>query len=338
MTLRDKFKISLIISPNGLSVLRAVFGLILPLFILQEKALFHFGAVVLFTVGALTDYWDGLLARKLGQVTAFGKFVDPLADKILILGTMAAFSIKGFYSIWWLVPIFFREIVITFCRIGWLREGKSIGAETLGKWKLCAQVFVVSFSLLYLLVSDWPWLAWLGPALPIAIHVSMVLAFGLTVWSGITFSISNRGLFLTREFAKFVSALGVGFSPWAPGTLGSGVGLLLIFLCHWNPYLYLVILLMLAAAGGWAVFRLNLAKDEDPSFVVVDEACGMMLTMLFLPLGWASALTGFFLFRLFDVLKPFPVCRLERIPGYWGILLDDLGAGVYAWIILRILF
>ena len=57
-----------------------------------------------------------------------------------------------------------------------------------------------------------------------------------------------------------------------------------------------------------------------------------------IPMTWVTALLGFVLFRLFDVFKPFPVRSLERIPGYWGIVADDLGAGLYAWIILFVLF
>ena len=77
--------------------------------------------------------------------------------------------------------------------------------------------------------------------------------------------------------------------------------------------------------------------QRDPSHVVIDEMAGQMLTVIAAPLHWKTLLTGFILFRCFDMLKPFPVRRFERLPGGAGIVLDDLAAGVYAWIALHLI-
>jgi phosphatidylglycerophosphatase A len=69
---------------------------------------------------------------------------------------------------------------------------------------------------------------------------------------------------------------------------------------------------------------------KDPQFVVIDEVAGQAITLLFSPIGWRYALTAFILFRLFDITKPFPVRQLEHLPAGWGIVLDDVGAGLYA--------
>jgi phosphatidylglycerophosphatase A len=76
---------------------------------------------------------------------------------------------------------------------------------------------------------------------------------------------------------------------------------------------------------------------EDPGQVVVDEVAGQLLTLVAVPLGWKSLLAGFILFRCFDIVKPWPVRRLERLPEGTGIVVDDLGAGVYAWVVLHVL-
>ena len=75
---------------------------------------------------------------------------------------------------------------------------------------------------------------------------------------------------------------------------------------------------------------------SDPGPAVIDEVMGMLATMFLNPSGWVSASAGFFLFRLFDVIKPYPANRLERLPGGFGIMADDLMAAIYANLVLRV--
>jgi len=76
---------------------------------------------------------------------------------------------------------------------------------------------------------------------------------------------------------------------------------------------------------------------HDPSFVVIDEVAGQMLALVAAPLRWKSLIAGFILFRVFDIVKPPPVRRLEKLPGGAGIMLDDVGAGLYAFIVVQVL-
>ena len=76
---------------------------------------------------------------------------------------------------------------------------------------------------------------------------------------------------------------------------------------------------------------------HDPSFVVIDEVAGQMLALVAVPLRWKSLIAGFILFRVFDIVKPPPVRRLERLPRGTGIMLDDVGAGLYALIVVQVL-
>lgn len=199
------------------------------------------------------------------------------------------------------------------------------------------------------------------------------------------------------------TALGVGYAPKAPGTLGSLVGVLTIFLsavfflrpAHWSDLLSLhplanatladqhflvpgsdihnavvwlpiicatLLLIFLGLAGVWASHRAaDYAGVKDPQFVVIDEVAGQHLALV-LPLipiampnlqthmdfsiyaifaalslvNWKYLLAGFALFRIFDIWKPFPIKRLENLPGGWGIMADDWLAGVYAAILLRV--
>ncbi len=129
-----------------------------------------------------------------------------------------------------------------------------------------------------------------------------------------------------------------GYAPVAPGTAGSlvGVGLYLI-IKDLAPHLYLGIGAILFAVGIWVAREAERIYDEpDSRVIVIDEIVGMLFTLSLLPFGWGLLLVGFLLFRLFDVLKPFPIRLLEtRLSGGWGIMLDDLMAALYANLCLR---
>ncbi len=129
-----------------------------------------------------------------------------------------------------------------------------------------------------------------------------------------------------------------GFFPIAPGTVGSAVGVALWAAARASGA-GLVTEFVLAAAllviGAWAA---TLAEAElgttDPGPVVIDEVMGMWVTLIAVPFTWPAALAGFLLFRVFDIVKPPPARQLERMHGGWGIMLDDLAAGVFAWAVL----
>jgi len=75
---------------------------------------------------------------------------------------------------------------------------------------------------------------------------------------------------------------------------------------------------------------------KDPGFVVIDEVAGQLIALIGVPLDWKYLLAGFILFRSFDIVKPFPLRRIERLPGGTGIMLDDVGAGLYALVLLQL--
>lgn len=322
--------------PNALSVFRGILGGLLPFFLLSPKSYCHLAAGGIFIFGAATDYWDGWLARRHSSISNTGKILDPSMDKILILVPMVTFAWMGFYSMAWVVPIFIREFVVTFCRIGWLLEGKALGAEKLGKLKFGVQVAAVSVPFMQLLSQDYSFLAPMEPVLMSILPWLLLVTLVLTFLSAFSFFYTNRAHFSTQAFAKYVSACGVGLIPFVPGTLGSLFGVGLVLLSFWSLPLYGFVFLSFFLAGYWAVRRLDLSLAKDPRYVVVDEVLGMMITLAGVSLSWKSVLAGFLIFRVFDVIKPFPCRRLEKLPGYWGILMDDIGAGIYARIVLFI--
>ncbi len=129
-----------------------------------------------------------------------------------------------------------------------------------------------------------------------------------------------------------------GHSPFAPGTAGSAVGLVLFVPLVWAS---LPVQLGLCAAlffvGVFAAARVARRVGlEDPGIVVVDEVLGMWLSILGLPFTPLVVILGFLLFRVLDILKPYPAAALEHLPGGWGIMADDVAAGIYANLLLRV--
>ncbi|MGH9220431.1 MAG: phosphatidylglycerophosphatase A family protein [Vicinamibacterales bacterium] len=139
--------------------------------------------------------------------------------------------------------------------------------------------------------------------------------------------------------AVFIATFGyVGYFPMAPGTAGSLAALLLYAVVRWagTPAVELATIIAVLAIGIWAASGTERVLDrKDPGPVVIDEVLGMLMTLAFMPLSWAGIAAGFVLFRIFDVIKPFPAGRLEHLPGGLGIMADDAMAGVYGQIVMR---
>ncbi len=130
----------------------------------------------------------------------------------------------------------------------------------------------------------------------------------------------------------------VGKFPFAPGTLASLIGLLLLVCVARVSFFAFFLFIILVALGFYCSGKAEkLIGRKDPGEIVIDEVCGVFLVFLAVPLNLGFLLTGFILFRFFDIVKPFPLKRLEKLPGSFGIMFDDLLAGVYANLILQIL-
>lgn len=142
-----------------------------------------------------------------------------------------------------------------------------------------------------------------------------------------------------NRLAVLIGTFGyVGYFPIAPGTAGSLAALLLYFPLRSaaSPVLEAAAIVVVFAVGTWAASGTERALQRtDPGPVVIDEVLGMLITLAFLPVSPAGIAAGFLLFRVFDVVKPYPAGRLERLPGGLGIMADDAMAGVYAHLALR---
>jgi len=135
------------------------------------------------------------------------------------------------------------------------------------------------------------------------------------------------------------SGFGLGRSPRAPGTLGTlaGVPFALLWACL-PPAGGLAVLLLAVPVGAYICDRAETADGtQDPGWIVFDEMVGFWVAVAWLPPGWGTYGAAFVLFRLFDILKPPPAGWVDRhLPGGWGILLDDVVAGVFTRLLLAL--
>jgi phosphatidylglycerophosphatase A len=129
---------------------------------------------------------------------------------------------------------------------------------------------------------------------------------------------------------------GVGYIPVASGTFGSAVGLFAWAVVPQSAWAQAIAIAALFAIGSWSggVAEHHFGRTDPPQ-VVIDEVMGMLITLFLNPVGWIGAVAAFLLFRIFDVVKPFPSNRLERLPGGIGVMADDAMAAIYANLALR---
>jgi len=130
----------------------------------------------------------------------------------------------------------------------------------------------------------------------------------------------------------------IGYVPFAPGTVASLAALPIYYLARNNTPLHLALAGAFLAIGFWSSQKAKaIFGEDDPPQIVIDEFASMFLVYLFIPFNVRFLVIGFVLFRLFDILKLPPLKRLERLPGGFGIMLDDIACAVYTNIILQVL-
>ena len=144
-----------------------------------------------------------------------------------------------------------------------------------------------------------------------------------------------------RRLGLLIATCGyIGFAPVAPGTVGSAAGVVFFYLIREVEAAWAqpVLIVLLFVGGVWAASVAEQALGKtDPGPVVIDEVVGMLITLLWIPVTPLGALAGFLIFRVLDVVKPWPSRQLESLHGGLGIMADDAMAAVYGHLLMRAL-
>ena len=172
--------------PHFLSFTRIVLTPLIAFFIFLD-GIYVLLALFTFTFAVVTDYFDGYLARKYDSRTKFGEFLDPLADKILVLTTFLSFYLIGTIELWPIILIILRDVFITSLRIKMLKQGHSLITSNFAKWKTTIQFIAIYIMLIILFFNSI-----VKINLPYFPTVLIYFVVTITIWTGISYLIKNK--------------------------------------------------------------------------------------------------------------------------------------------------
>jgi CDP-diacylglycerol---glycerol-3-phosphate 3-phosphatidyltransferase len=191
--------------PNKLTVFRIVLAGVFMLLLFSRGVLAKTLALAVFLCASLTDYLDGYIAKKNNMITDFGKLMDPIADKILVLSAFLAFVEMELIPAWMVVIIIFREVLITGLRISALTKGRVIASDDGGKHKMVSQVLSVLAILLFIIFREGGgsvfnfWSESTELLYKDAIFLFMLFTTILTLISGISYLARNKGVYFNAK-------------------------------------------------------------------------------------------------------------------------------------------
>ncbi|MFC1854667.1 phosphatidylglycerophosphatase A [Candidatus Dependentiae bacterium] len=322
--------------PNIFSLSRI---LLTPVVVLLLHFKYNVLALVAFSLAALTDFFDGHYARRFDAGSAWGIFLDPLADKILVHGLFLYLCFVGLISWIPVLLVLFRDILITVLRTFVGVKKCSVPASIWGKLKTFMQMTLL-FSVLFLNIWGARYLAGVKAYMNVGAWLIFLVA-AVSAWGYFKRCVleSYKVSILEVFYWTLATGFGIGFSPIFPGSIASAATVVAWFFIPDFGWIFDFVVLGFLAILGFlsSDFVAQRLKVHDPSCIVVDEFLGMWMALLVVPKSLPGALVAFLAFRFFDVLKPFFISRIEKIDGGLGIMLDDAAAALFAILVIKLI-
>ena len=186
--------------PNQLTILRIILAFVFMFFIFSQGLTFKILALLVFTAAALTDLFDGRIAKARNLITDFGKIMDPIADKVLVLAAFLSFIQLQLIPAWTVMVIILREVMITSLRIFALSKGKVIAASQSGKHKAVSQmtaIFIILISMILkeVMLNLSTWQTSFDKTTHLIAYIAMLITAILTLISGLSYLWDNRKVF-----------------------------------------------------------------------------------------------------------------------------------------------
>ncbi len=173
---------------NKLTILRIIFVPIFMIFALMESASMHFVALLVFIIASITDTLDGQIARKYNQITDFGKFMDPLADKMLTTAAFLVFMEQGIINSWAILIILVREFAVSGIRLSAASGGTVIAASFWGKFKTVSQMVAIIITMLITNLVFIP-------------HSTGVIISAICIWISIIFTVISGVEYVAKNIS-----------------------------------------------------------------------------------------------------------------------------------------
>ncbi|MFC1624539.1 CDP-diacylglycerol--glycerol-3-phosphate 3-phosphatidyltransferase [Candidatus Omnitrophota bacterium] len=184
---------------NKLTISRIILAVFFILFLFIRGAGPKFIALAIFLTACITDYYDGIVARKRCGITDFGRLMDPIADKILVLGGFLAFVEMSLIPAWMVMVIIAREFVVTGIRVLALSKKKVLSAATAGKHKTVSQIVSVLAILIFLIIRDSGFSFRYIDYYSKGVYVLMLITVIMTLTSGVSYMLKNRYIFMGEK-------------------------------------------------------------------------------------------------------------------------------------------
>ena len=140
-----------------------------------------------------------------------------------------------------------------------------------------------------------------------------------------------------RIAGVIATTAGIGYLPFAPGTWAAALSALLWYEFYPSVTWQALLTILLITAGVYSSSIMVREGEKDPGYIVIDEFAGMWLSLLFIPTSIINVIVSFVLFRFFDIVKPLGIRKMERLKKGWGIMMDDILAGIYSNIVLQVI-
>lgn len=345
---------------NLLTIFRIIVSPVALLLIFYPQNIYiSVSVLVIFIAAALSDYFDGKIARKYNLVTNVGKLLDPIADKLMVLFCLGVFVYLNALSLSVLIFIALREIGVTVHRFILVNKNhKVISASWFGKIKTGFQITLIISVMLeigfrHTLFNSIPYFNEFRFYFSYFTLLVTFIALMLTIASGIDYLIRNvRFIYSSKIFKSFSKIFSnvfyLGHIKKAPGTFGSLAGVVLFYVIHVfclkydvsivNVLNYLIPSLFFLGVITSTVLEKITGKKDDQR-IVIDETAGQLAVFYLIPFTESNLLiglfAGFLLFRIFDITKILFINRTQEYPMGWGVMTDDLIAAFYANILLH---
>ena len=326
--------------PNILSLLRVLIApFIYQLIITNDSKYIQF-ALIVFSLGAITDYLDGYIARKWGNTSTFGSFLDPIADKILTNAALLAFMSLHLMDLWMIGIIIARDVFMTLLRVYADRVQMPIITSFLAKVKTTIQLI---FTIIVLLSLSFNLQIHFLSVFDLFISSTSYIIIILSLLTTVEYVLQNKSLILKILKEPLLPSLhtlittcfGIGYSPLAPGTFASLSALLILLfpITHGGIFIASVIGFIAAIPS---ITHIEKNHGNDASMIVIDEVVGMWLVLSYphIPHTPIFIFASFLIFRFFDIVKPFPINLVNKKIGAIWVMADDIVAAIMTIIVV----
>lgn len=324
--------------PLSLTLSRIIITPFILFFLCKNSVQGFLLGLILFLYGLASDFLDGFCARRYDAETALGRFLDPLADKLLLWPLLGYLYWHALLPLSLLFIFIVRDVLITLLRIYAQKNQIPFTTSWWAKRKTALQFGMIFLGIFLLLAqkSGFPHL--IKESLRFSLHATTALALGSSLISAFLYLQQFQSKFGLWGLYFISTVAGVGFIPFMPGTWGSLIGVLSYVYLIPTEKLPLVLLGLTVIGISTSTDLCTQLKVKDPKFIVIDEVVGFLsAAALIMPQTPYEIGLLFVLFRCFDILKPWPIYLFEQLPGGRGIIADDLAAGAAAaglfWII-----